>query len=112
MKKPQKKQGKDTRIIPLRDRVLVDPEEKKENDGHQKNAFGIYIPESASKEEKREIGKVIAVGEGAYDHGKLIPVRVKVGDKVIYSKYGYDEIKLDDKKYLIIKEENILAVVK
>jgi len=69
------------------------------------------IPETVDKE-KPEQGKVVAVGEGHYDDGKLIPVRVKVGDRVLFSKYGYDDVKIGDEEYYILKEENILAVIK
>lgn len=94
-------------IVPLGDRVLVQPLilETKKTDS------GIIIPETVDKE-KPEQGKVIAVGEGRYDDGKLIPVRVKKGQKVVFSKYGYDEIKIDGEEFYIIEEKNILAIVK
>ena len=98
------------KIKPLRDRVLVEPVEA---DGatHKKTESGIFIPENINKENPEQ-GVVIAVGEGSYEDGKLVPVKVKVGDKIIFSKYGYDEIKIKEKKYLILKEENILAIIK
>lgn len=95
-----------TKIIPLGDRVLVEIMEEK-----NKTSSGIYIPETIDKE-KPEQGKVIAVGEGKYKDGKLIPLSVKVGDTIVFSKYGYDEIKLEDKEYLIVKQDNILAIIK
>jgi len=95
------------KIQPLGDRVLVKPISA---DEHKKTKSGIFIPETVSKE-KPEEGKVVAVGAGKYEDGKLVPVRVKVGDKVVFSKYGYDEIKIDEVEYFIIKEENILAIV-
>ncbi len=107
--KGSKAGGKSVNVIPVGARVLVEPEEEKKQ--KDKTESGIYIPESNSSE-KPERGKVIAVGEGEYQDGKLIPLKVKVGDKVIFSKYGYDEIKVDEKKYFVIKEENILAVIK
>jgi chaperonin GroES len=87
---------------------LVEPLEKDEKG---KTKSGIIIPETVSKE-RGEQGKVLAVGEGRRgDDGKLIPVAVKKGQKIIFSKYGPDEIKIDDKEYFIISESHILAVV-
>jgi len=91
--------------------VLVDPGDTDTEEGHKKTASGILVPENINKE-KPEQGTVVAVGEGNYENGKLVPLKVKVGDKVIFSKYGYDEIKMNDKKYFIIKEDNILAIIK
>ena len=69
------------------------------------------MPETAEKE-KSEQGKVIAVGQGKRtDDGKIIPVLVKVGDRVLFSKYGPTEIKVDDKEYLIASESDILAII-
>lgn len=95
------------KIVPLADRVLVKPQVQDE----ERTASGIYIPETAKKE-KPEQGEVIAVGEGRYEDGKLMPLRVKVGDLVMFSKYGYDEVKVDGQDYFILKEENILAIIK
>jgi len=95
-----------TNIKPLGDRVLVEPLAKEE-----KTKSGIIIPDTADKE-RPEQGTVIAVGEGRMtDDGILLPLSVKKGQKVIFSKYGPDEIKVAGKEYLIIKEENILAVI-
>lgn len=96
------------KIIPLGDRVLLKPISAEELG---KTAFGIIIPETVSKE-KPEQGKVIAVGEGKWESGKRIPIEVKVGDRVVFSRYGYDEIKIDSEEFYILKEENILAVIK
>ena len=99
--------GKKT-IIPLGDRVLiaVDINEDK------KTVSGIIIPETVDKE-KPEIGQVVAVGAGRVnDDGDVIPMRVKKGDTVIFSKFGPDEIKVDDEEYLILSEGNILAIIK
>jgi chaperonin GroES len=96
-----------TKIIPLGDRVLLKVSEDK---NHSKTASGIFIPDTVDKE-KPEQGKVIAVGEGKYIEGKLIPLNVKVGDTVVFSKYGYEEIKVDEEEFLIIKEDNILAII-
>ncbi len=96
-----------TKIKPLGDRVLVEPL----GDEGKKTAGGIIIPETVNKE-RGEQGKVVAVGGGKRgDDGKLIPLAVKKGDKIIFSKYGPDEIKVDGKEYFIISESNILAII-
>jgi chaperonin GroES len=93
-------------LKPLRDRVVVKPIEKEEM-----TKSGIVLPETAK--EKPQEGKVIAVGSGRINsEGKTIPLEVKVGDKVIYSKYGGSEVKIDDEEYLILREDDILAIVK
>ncbi|MBX4198573.1 co-chaperone GroES [Candidatus Parcubacteria bacterium] len=102
------KSSKKFKVMPLGDRVLVRPFEEGEKD---KTKSGIFIPDSVQKEKSGE-GEVVAVGEGHYDDGKLIPVRVKVGDTVMFSKYGYDEIKVDGKEYYILKEDSILAIIR
>jgi|CXWL01.1.fsa_nt_gi chaperonin GroES len=92
-------------ITPLGDRVVVQaasPEEK--------TASGIIIPDTA-KHEKPSQGVVVAVGEGKYDDGDLVPMTVKVGDTVLFSKYGYDEIKVDGEEYFILPESSVLAVI-
>jgi len=94
-------------ITPLGDRVLLEIPTREE-----KTKGGIIIPETVDQE-KPEQGKVIAVGEGRVtDDGDVIPVKVKVGDNVVFSKYGYDEISVGSITYYMLKEENILAVVK
>ena len=98
-----------TSVMPLGDRVLIKPVSRE--DLEKKSSSGIIIPDTVSKE-KPEQGKVIAVGKGRYDDGKLVPVTVKVGDRVMFSKYGYDEVKIDGEEYYIISESNILAVIK
>jgi chaperonin GroES len=95
-------------IQPLADRVLVRPDK---DDKEQKTDSGIIIPETVGKDKPQQ-GEIIAVGEGKYDDGELIKPTVKVGDTVIFSKYGYDEIKVDDEEYYILKEDSILAVIK
>ena len=93
------------KIKPLGDRVLVKPSEEKE-----KTKGGIYLPDTAK--EKPQEGEVVAVGEGRkVDDGKLIPLSVKVGDKVLYGKYSGTEITVNGEEYLIIREEDILAIV-
>ena len=94
------------KVKPLSDNVLIEPIKEEE-----KTKSGILLPETAEKE-KPEQGKVIAVGPGRKtSSGKIIPVGVKVGQKVLFKKYGPDEIKVDDKEYLIAKEEDILAIL-
>lgn len=94
-------------IKPLGDRVLVAPLD----DSSEKTKSGIIIPDTVSKE-KSEQGKVIAVGEGRRtDDGKLIPMSVKKGQTILFSKYGPDEVKVDGKEYFIISESNILAIL-
>lgn len=100
--------GSMPKIIPLGDRVLLKISEDKNG---SKTPSGIFIPDTVDKE-KPEQGKVVAVGEGKYIDGKLIPLNVKVGDTVVFSKYGYDEIKVDEEEFLIVKEDNILAIIK
>jgi chaperonin GroES len=92
-------------LKPLGDRVVVEPAEKEE-----RTASGIILPETAK--EKPQEGEILAVGPGRRDDdGKLIPMDVKKGDVVLYAKYAGTEIKLDDKKVLILKESDILAIV-
>ena len=94
------------KIKPLDDRILIEPASKE-----QQTESGIVLPDTADKE-KPEQGKVIAVGLGKIDNnGKRIPMTVKVGDVVLFTKYGPNEIKIDDKEYLIAKEEDILAIL-
>jgi chaperonin GroES len=102
------KSGSKIGVIPLGDRVLVRPH----RDEGEKTKSGIYIPDTIQKEKPAE-GKVVAVGEGRFDdNGKLIPLRVKVGDTVMFSKYGYDEVKVDNEDYYILKEDALLAIIK
>ena len=96
-------------VTPLAARVLIKPFTKEELE--KKNTFGIILPESETKE-KSEQGKVLAVGPGEYKDGKFLSPGVKVGDKVVFSKYGYDEITVNGEELYLIKEENILAILK
>ena len=93
-------------IQPLSDHIFVEPlNEDKTSKG------GILIP--ATAEEKPITGKVIAIGPGKItDEGKKIPLTLKVGDKVLFTKYSPNEVKIDDKKYLVIREDDVLAVLK
>lgn len=93
-----------TKVKPLGARVLVKPLSVKEM-----TKSGIYLPETAK--EKPEEGEVLEVGEGKYIDGKLVPLSVKKGDKVIFSKYGPDEIKVEGQEFFVIKEEDILAII-
>lgn len=108
----QSKQGKE-KISPCADRILVKPftEEDLRQAQGKKPSYGIILPDSVTKE-KSARGKVLAVGEGALVDGKLVPVRVKVGDTVIFSKYGYDEVEENGEELYLLKEDNILAVIK
>jgi len=92
-----------SKLQPLADRVLVKPMEKEE-----KTKSGIYLPDTAK--EKPQEGKVIAVGPGKMsEDGKRIELDVKVGDTVIYAKYGGTEIKIDNEELIILREGDILA---
>ncbi len=96
----------DFRIRPLADRVVIKPTEREEM-----TRGGIYLPDTASKERPME-GQVLAVGEGHRDgNGKLMPMSVKVGDKVIFARYSGAEIKIDDVDYLIMAEKDILGII-
>jgi chaperonin GroES len=93
------------KIRPLHDRILVERLEEKE----QKRG-GIIIPDTAK--EKPQEGKVIAAGNGKVgDDGKKIPLDVKAGDKILFGKYSGSEVKIDDKEYLILREEDVLAIL-
>ncbi|MBI5786971.1 MAG: co-chaperone GroES [Candidatus Niyogibacteria bacterium] len=97
------------KIIPLGDRVLIEALSKEELEGRTKS--GIVIPDTAEKE-RPEQGKIVSVGEGRRNEdGKLVPLGLKKGQRVLFSKYGPSEIKVDGKEYLIAKEEDILAVI-
>jgi len=94
------------KLKPLGDRVILEPltDEKK-------SKGGIILPETVDKE-RPEKGKVIAIGPGKIDEsGKRIPMNVKKGDIVLFTKYGPNEVKIDGKEYLIAKEEDILAII-
>jgi chaperonin GroES len=92
------------KITPLRDQVLLQPLKEEVKSG------GIILPDTVTKE-RPEQGKVIAVGEGRMIDGKLVKPAVKKGDVVLFTKYGPNSIKIDDKEYLIAKEEDILAII-
>ncbi len=94
------------KLRPLADRVIVEPLE-----GEEKTASGILLPETAK--EKPQEGLVVAVGPGRWDEDgkKRVEMEVALNDKIIFSKYSGSEVKVDDKKYLILGEKDILAVV-
>jgi chaperonin GroES len=98
-------------IKPFGDRILVRPFTEDEVKGNKGDHYGIIIPDTVSKEKSAQ-GKVLAVGEGKIVEGKLVPVRVHVGEIVIFSKYGYDEVEQDGEELYLLKEDNILAVIK
>ena len=94
-------------IKPLGDKVLVKPDDVSES----KTSGGIIIPDTAK--EKPQKGKIAAVGPGRTDeNGKIIKLNVKVGDKVLYSKYGGNELEYEGEQYLIMSESDIYAVFK
>ena len=87
-------------IKPLADRVVIEPQE-----AQTKTASGLFIPDTAK--EKPQQGTIVAAGPGKKDE----PMEVKVGDMVLYGKYAGTEVTVDDKKYLIVKQSDILAVI-
>ncbi|NCO23439.1 co-chaperone GroES [bacterium (Candidatus Moisslbacteria) CG12_big_fil_rev_8_21_14_0_65_36_11] len=93
-------------LEPLGDKIIVKPTEEQEV-----TQSGIVLPQTAK--EKPEKGEVIAVGKGKLlENGERAPLSVKVGDKVVFKKYSPDEIKIDKEEYLIISEDDILAIIK
>ncbi len=94
------------KIQPLGDRIIVKPLEEKEV---RKN--GIIIPDTVK--EKPMEGEVVAIGKGRItDEGKIVPMELKVGDKVLYGKYSGTEVKVEDREYLWMKEEDVLGIIK
>jgi len=94
------------KIKPLSGYILIEPTKEEE-----KTKSGILLPETAEKD-RPEQGTVIAVGPGKKNSkGEHIPINLRVGDKVLFTKYGPAEIKVEDKEYLIAKEEDILAII-
>lgn len=95
-----------TKIVPLFDNVLIKPLEAEE-----KLPSGIVLPDSAK--EKPQMGEIMAVGPGSTDDkGKEIKIVVKVGDKVMYKKWGGNEVKVNGKEWMIVEQKDILAIVK
>ncbi|MBI4837239.1 MAG: co-chaperone GroES [Candidatus Portnoybacteria bacterium] len=94
------------KIKPLVDRVVIEP-----ISGEEKTASGIYLPETAEKE-RPEQGKIVATGPGKLNEkNERVPMGVKKGDVVLFTKYGPNEVKVDGKEYLIAREEDILAIL-
>jgi chaperonin GroES len=96
-----------TSFTPLHDRILV----KRTEETTQTTSFGIIIPDSAK--EKPQQGEVISVGKGkSNDEGKVFPLDVKAGDTILFGKYSGTEIKLDGEEFLIMREEEVLGILK
>jgi chaperonin GroES len=91
-------------LQPLEDRIVVKPSE-----GEEMTASGLVIPDTAK--EKPQEGEVLAVGPGRFEDGNRVPLDVKVGDKVIYSKYGGTEVKLGGDELLILSARDVLAII-
>src|SRR5436189_3977261 len=94
----------DFKLQPLEDRIVVKPSE-----GEETTVSGLVIPDTAK--EKPQEGEVLAVGPGRFEDGNRVPLDVKVGDKVIYSKYGGTEVKLAGDELLILSARDVLAIV-
>ncbi len=92
------------KIKPLEDRIVVQPVE-----AEQVTASGLVIPDTAK--EKPQEGVVLAVGPGRFENGQRLPLDVKVGDTVLYSKYGGTEVKYDNEEYLVLSARDVLAVI-
>jgi chaperonin GroES len=93
------------KIRPLYDKVVV------KIDRAEKTAGGLFIPDSVNKEKPQE-AVIIAVGQGKRNEdGKLLPLDVKVGDRILFGKYSGNEIKIDDEEFLILREDEIIGVV-
>ncbi len=99
--------AKKFQITPLGDRIVVKPSLK---EGEKKLASGIIIPETVDKERPAK-GEVVAVGPGKFEEGKRMPLQVKVGDVVLFSKYGYDEVKIEGQDYYILSESGVLGIL-
>jgi len=93
-----------SKVAPLSDRVVIKALEETEQ-----MRGGLYIPDTAK--EKPMQGEIIAVGPGRYEDGKLVPMGVKVGDKVLYGKYSGTEVTIDAEQFLILRESDVLAIV-
>jgi chaperonin GroES len=92
------------KIRPLGDRILV-----KRIKEEEKTKGGIIIPDTAK--EKPQEGKVVAVGRGKYEDGKLVAPDVKAGDKILFGKYSGSEVKLDGEEHIVLREDDILGVL-
>lgn len=97
--------AKTNKITPLFDNVLIKPVK-----AETKTAAGIYLPETSK--EKPQVGEIIAIGEGALDeNGKKLPMIVKVGQKVMFTKWGGNEVKVENEEWKLVKQSDILAIV-
>jgi chaperonin GroES len=96
--------AKDFSLKPLEDRIVVKP-----NEGEETTSSGLVIPDTAK--EKPQEGSVVAVGPGRFEDGTRVPLDVAKGDKVIYSKYGGTEVKVEGEEYLILSARDVLAVI-
>jgi chaperonin GroES len=92
-------------LVPLDDRIVVKPGEEEET-----TVSGIVIPDTAK--EKPQEGEVVAVGPGRFEDGARVPMDVKVGDRVLYSKYGGTEVKVEGEEHLVLSARDVLAIVK
>ena len=99
------KTSSSVKVAPLADRVVVKALEETES-----MRGGLYIPDTAK--EKPQQGEIVAVGPGRFDEGKRVPMDVKVGDKVLYGKYSGTEVTVADEQYLILREADVLAIIK
>lgn len=93
------------KIRPLADRIVVEPKETE-----SKSAGGIVIPDTADKDKPMQ-GTVLAIGGGKYIDGKLQPLQVKVGDKILFGKYAGTSVKLTEKEFLVMREEDVMGVL-
>ncbi len=93
-------------IRPLSDRIVVEPKEKE-----SKTAGGIVLPDSVDKNQQSTDGKVVAIGNGKFVDGKLHPLQVKIGDKVVFGKYAGTNVKFGEKDYLIMREEDVMGII-
>lgn len=97
--------AKDLSVRPLHDRILVRRTQEEE-----KTAGGLFIPDSAK--EKPQRGEIVAAGKGRItEDGKVLPLEVKTGDKVLFGKYAGTELKLDGQEFLMMREEDILGII-
>ena len=93
------------KLKPLADHILIEAAKVEKATKH-----GIVLPDTASKD-RPEQGTVVAVGPGRIEDGKIIPMTVKIGDRVVFKKYGPDEVKIDGKDFLILSESDVLGIV-
>jgi chaperonin GroES len=101
----ERKEKQQMKLRPLQDRILV-----KRIEEEAKTAGGIYIPDTAK--EKPQMGQIVSVGNGKKtEDGKVIPVDVKAGDRVLFGKYSGTEVKVEGEEYLIMREDDILGVI-